>query len=564
MIGIDLGTTNSLVAVLRDGNPIVLENELGETLTPSAVAVAEDGTILVGRAAKDRLVSAPDSGKAFFKRDMGTDVRYSFAKKRWSPVECSALILKEMKRIAELRLGTPVDRAVITVPAYFNDLQRAATAEAAKLAGLKVDRLLNEPTAAALAYGFKQPGDDSTLLVFDLGGGTFDVTLLEVFDGVVEVKASAGESRLGGEDYTDALSAWLTKEYHYVPAASETGRWRNRLEQLKRKLTTETTATLTVGDLNIPVTQDDFKAATAHLTARLWPVIRRCLRDASITPRHLTAILLVGGASRMPLVFEGILDILQQAPKSNLDPDRVVALGAAVQQALCDGSEEVGDLVLTDVCPHSLGVMISKQLAPGHHEPGYFEPLIDRNTTVPVSRSKNFNTLHPQQDEIRIQVYQGESRMVQENLKIGEVTINGLKHVPEQRRPGEVDVRFTYDMNGLLEVEVTNLNTGVKANKVFQQRPGMLTDAEISAALSRLAPLKIHPRDSLENRSRLERANRLFADLSGPLRNELNDFIDQFERALAQLDADGIRITGEELDRFMAPFFKAEEEDRDS
>ncbi len=561
MIGIDLGTTNSLVAIMRDGAPVVLENEQGETLTPSAIAIAEDGGILVGRAAKDRLVTAPDSGKAFFKRDMGTDVRYSFGKRRWSPVECSAQILKEMKRIAELRLGTPVDRAVITVPAYFHDLQRAATAEAAKLAGLKVDRLLNEPTAAALAHGFKKPGDDSTLLVFDLGGGTFDVTLLEVFDGVVEVKASAGESRLGGEDYTDQLSQWIMKEYHYQPSTAESGRWRAKIEQLKRRLSAEQKAVIELGDVQVPVTREDFQAATTDLTARLWPVVRRCLRDAGVTPKHLNAVLIVGGASRMPIITEGILDVLQLAPQTNLDPDRVIALGAAVQQALCDGSEDVGDLVLTDVCPHTLGVSVSKQLAPGHHEPGYFEPMIDRNTTVPVSRSKPFNTLHPQQDEIKIQVFQGESRMVTENQLIGEINIKGLRHQPGQRYPGVVDTRFTYDMNGLLEVEVTNLNTGLKTNKVFQQRPGSLSESEIKTALERLAPLKQHPRDAPEHRARSERANRLFAELSGPLRSQLSEFIDHFEGALSMQDPNLIQATAEDLDRFMSPFFRSEEED---
>src|SRR3569623_1451875 len=205
MVGIDLGTTNSLVAHFADGQPVVLANEMGESLTPSAVAVAADGTLLVGRAARDRLVVAPDSGRAFFKRDMGTSAVYKFGGRTWTPVECSALILREMKRIAELRLGKPVTSAVITVPAYFLDHQRQATVEAAQIAGLKVERLLNEPTAAALAYGYRNDEELNTLLVFDLGGGTFDVTLLESFEGVVEVKASSGESRLGGEDYTDAL-----------------------------------------------------------------------------------------------------------------------------------------------------------------------------------------------------------------------------------------------------------------------------------------------------------------------------------------------------------------------
>ncbi len=560
MIGIDLGTTNSLVAVLQNGQPVVLTNELGESLTPSVVAFAEDGTLLTGRAAKDRLIVVPSHGQAFFKRDMGTPTQYYFGGRKWSPIECSALVLKEMKRVAELHLEEEVDRAVITVPAYFHDAQRQATVEAAKIAGLKVERLLNEPTAAALAYGFQKPGDDSTLLVFDLGGGTFDVTLLEVFDGVVEVKASAGESRLGGEDYTDALLRWIEQKHGLTPQERERGRWRHQVELLKRQLTTSESAPVVLRDRQIEIGTADFKAATLDLTARLWPVIRRCLRDGGVTAKHLDAILLVGGASRMPVIFDGISALLEVEPRRDLDPDRVVAMGAAVQQALCAGDAAVGDFVLTDVCPHSLGVMVSKEHLPGHHEPGYFEPLIERNTTVPTSRSKSFTTLHPQQDEIRIQVFQGESRLVSGNQKVGEFTISGLKSKAGQRSPGEVDVRFTYDMNGILEVEVTILSTGQKVAKVFEERPGMMSQEQVAAAIRQLAPLKVHPRDLPPNRARLERANRLFADLSGPLRLSLNHLMDQFESALSLQDAERIAAAAEDLDSFMAPFFAAEDE----
>ena len=221
MIGIDLGTTNSLVAICDENGPRVLANELGDDLTPSVVAVAEDGAVLVGRAAKDRLITHPEAGRAFFKRDMGTDATYAFGGRRWSPVECSAVVLREMKRIAETHLGREVDSAVITVPAYFHDQQRQATVDAAKIAGLRVERLLNEPTAAALAYGFNREDDLNTLLVFDLGGGTFDVTVLECFEGVVEVKASSGDGRLGGEDYTEALIAWVAKELGHIAPRQE-------------------------------------------------------------------------------------------------------------------------------------------------------------------------------------------------------------------------------------------------------------------------------------------------------------------------------------------------------
>ncbi|MBU6180169.1 MAG: Hsp70 family protein, partial [Verrucomicrobia bacterium] len=262
MIGIDLGTTNSLVAILRDGHPMTLLNELGEDLVPSAVAVAKDGGLLVGRAAKDRLVTAPDAGRAFFKRDMGTPAVYPFGGRTWTPVECSAAILRELKRIAELRLETAVDKAVITVPAYFHDLQRQATLEAARIAGLEVERLVNEPTAAALAYGFRPDADMSTLMIFDLGGGTFDVTLLECFDGVIEVKASAGESRLGGEDYTDHLAEWIIEKVRWRPDGPDRGHWREQVEELKRQLGRAESATIRTGKREIEVTRRDFQEAT--------------------------------------------------------------------------------------------------------------------------------------------------------------------------------------------------------------------------------------------------------------------------------------------------------------
>ena len=559
MIGIDLGTTNSLVAVLRDGAPLVLANELGEDLTPSAVAVAEDGTLLVGRAAKDRLITTPDSGRAFFKRDMGTAASYRFGGRRWTPVECSAVVLREMKRIAEHNLGKIIESAVITVPAYFHDQQRQATVEAAKIAGLRVERLLNEPTAAALAHGYRATEELNTLLVFDLGGGTFDVTVLECFEGVVEVKASAGESRLGGEDYTDALASWIQNEFHWKPNDGESLRWREQVEMLKRKLTREENAVITLDGKEAPISRADFRTATSDLTARLRPVVRRALRDAQLTPAQLDGVLLVGGASRMPIVVDQMREDLKLPPNTSLDPDRVVALGAAVQQALCVGDAAVRDLVLTDVCPHSLGVEVTKPLLPGHLEPGYFSPILDRNTTVPVSRSGNFHTLHPDQDEVLLKIYQGESRLTKDNQLIGQVRVNGMRSRPGQSRPGEFDVRFSYDMNGILEVEVIVLSSGRKLTEVFEQRPGTLSKEQIAEAVRLLQPLKVHPREAPANRARLERANRLYADLSGGMREQLSFMLDRFEAALHTQDPAKISEAGGELDAFMSPFFREEQ-----
>jgi molecular chaperone HscC len=558
MIGIDLGTTNSLVAVMKEGRPVTLQNELGEDLIPSAVAVAKSGELLVGRAAKDRLVSAPDAGKAFFKRDMGIATKYFFGGRAWTPTECSAVVLRELKRIAEENLKVPVTSAVITVPAYFHDLQRQATLEAAGIAGLKVERLVNEPTAAALAYGFRADSNLSTLLVFDLGGGTFDVTVLDCFEGVIEVKASAGESRLGGEDYTDLLAAWIMEKFQWKPHEQDMGRWREKVEQLKRRLSKDRSAMIHVNGREEEVSRSDFQQATSDLTLRLRPVVRRALRDAKITSKHLDAVLFVGGASRMPLVFEQLRDDLGLPAEISMDPDRVVALGAAVQQALCAGHQAVSELVLTDVCPHTLGVEVTKRLSRQTKVDGYYSPIIDRNTTLPVSRSHIYSTLEPDQDVIELRIYQGEGRLVRDNQKIGQISITGLRHRPGQKHPGEIDVRFTYGMNGVLEVEVTICETGEILTQVFEQRPGMLTTEQIAEAVRRMQTLKIHPRQAPVNQARLERANRLYKDLTGDLRDELDQLTIGFEESLHSQDDTKIKRDGEKLDAFMKRFFDDE------
>lgn len=561
MIGIDLGTTNSLVSVFENGRPRALANEFGEELTPSVVAVAEDGQLLVGRAAKDRLITDPTSGQACFKRDMGTSATYRFGGKSWNPIVCSAVVLGEMKRIAELHLGTQVDRAVITVPAYFHDQQRQATIEAAKIAGLTVERIINEPTAAALAYGYGNPDREIRILVFDLGGGTFDVTLLEIFEGVVEVKSTAGESRLGGEDYTDALCEWLEEKHQCHPKPASRGVWRQRVEVAKRQLAGQDTASLYLNDRLVEVTRENFREATAAINARLRPVVTRCLRDAGLQAIDLDDILLVGGASRMAVVHDFIHEQLKRISNLKIDPDRVVALGAAVQAGLCSNDAAVEDIVLTDVCPHTLGVEMSKELSGGRSEPGYFAPIIDRNTTVPVSRSRLFHTLHPQQDHIEVLIFQGEARLTADNQKIGQVSITtGLRHMPGQQRPGEVDIRFSYDMNGILEVEVTVLSSGKKKSHIIEQRPGCLTKREIEEAIARLQPFKLHPRDLLPHRARLERAGRVYAELVGPARDHLNAVTDQFEIALESQDSLAIKQAAAVLDSFLRGFFEHERE----
>ena len=552
IIGIDLGTTNSLVAVLRGPEPETLPNEMGEHLTPSAVAVAQDGALLVGRAAWDRLVQVPSSGRAFFKRDMGTPAVYSFGGRKWSPTECSALVLTEMKRIASKHLGEKIDQAVITVPAYFRESQRQATAQAAQLAGLGVARIVNEPTAAALAYGYRDPQKETKLLVFDLGGGTFDVTVLEVFSGVIEVRASGGESRLGGEDYTDALLKLLLQRSGVKQDPASQGALRAQIESLKRRLSARPQTAITIEGHELMVSRMDLEEAGADLTARLRPVLIRCLRDADIKPADLGDVLLVGGASRMHMIPDFLTKEIGRAGTIRLDPDRVIALGAAVQAALCAKDSAVQDLVLTDVCAHTLGLAIAKQFAPGQTVSGYYEPLIDRNTTVPISRAKMFNALDPNQDGIVIEVFQGEARMTKDNHLLGKLRVDGLRQPPGTTEPGQVEIRFSYDMSGLLEVEATVLRTGKKFHAVLEERPGKLSPKQIEAIRQRLAPLKIGPRDLVPNRARLERAHRLYTQLKGDERQILTVLLDLFENALERQEQKEWEAAGSRLDEFFS------------
>jgi len=558
-IGIDLGTTNSLVAQLGKDGPRIIRNELGDDLTPSAVALAPDGSILVGRSARDQLVLTPDAGMAFFKRDMGTPATYTFGNREWSPTECSATILRELRRIAEADCGETITEAVITVPAYFHNSQRQATVDAANIAGLKVTRIINEPTAAALAFGYQNPDRESLLLVFDLGGGTFDVTLLEVFDGVVEIKSSAGESRLGGEDYTDALCSVLILEHQLEIPDQERFVFRQKVEVAKRQLATFEAATVMWAGKEIQLTREDLAAASETFSGQIRQVVRRCLRDARVTPDQLEDILLVGGASRMPVISQFIQTELGRAPNKGVDPDRVVAMGAAIQSALCHRNEAVQDLVLTDVSSHTLGIETARQSAIDVRG-GWFTPLIDRNTTLPASRVQRFSTMHPSQDEVEVKVYQGEARMVTDNRLIGSLTVRGLIARPGQKHPGEFDVRFTYDMNGILQVEIINLQQESTTSKVFQDRTGQMSEKEIAAAIKCLAPLKVHPRDFVANRARLVRAERLFKELLGQSRDILDHLLNDFEAALEAQEPGLIDLLGAELDAFMNPYFRGEDQ----
>lgn len=535
-VGIDLGTTNSLVAVYRDNGVSLVPNALGDDLTPSAVSIDDEGDLLVGKAACERLSVHPDRTAILFKRAMGTDRVFRLADREFRAEELSAIVLRSLKADAEAYLGQPITEAVISVPAYFNDAQRKATKAAGALAGLQVDRLINEPTAAAIAYGLHKQDEEATVLVFDLGGGTFDVSILELFEGIMEVRSTAGDAFLGGEDFVEALAGEFaaTRNIKLNSLSHvDRARLRNAMEAAKLQLTVADTASVEVKLANRPqtwsVTRSRFEQIAKPLIDRMWLPVERSLRDSGLTGADLDAVLLVGGATRTPFLRRTVGRLLGQIPSTHLDADKVVAMGAAVQAALIAREEAVEDRVLTDVCPFTLGIEHAVPTSKGSYIYGRYAPIIERNTVVPASRSEVFATLEDDQPMLRVAVFQGESYVAENNVHLGEMEI------PMPAGPaGEqwVDVRFTYDVNGLLEVETTVGESGEKRRMVIEGNPGVLSSEEIEARFRELASLKLHPRDQIENRTLLARAERIYEECLGDDRAFIAEAVDQFEAVL--------------------------------
>jgi molecular chaperone HscC len=548
IVGIDLGTTNSLIAVWEDGKPRLLPNSLGELLTPSCVSIDEDGTVLVGQAARERLQTHPQASVANFKRLMGSDKTIHLGKRSFRAEELSALVLRSLKADAEAALGRPVHEAVITVPAYFSDAQRKATRAAGELAGLKVERLLNEPTAAALAYGIHLRDGESKFLVFDLGGGTFDVSVLDLFDNVMEVRASAGDNHLGGEDFVTVLVERFL-EHGAVPEARRTdalfmGRLTAQAEAAKRALSEAPRATMRVAADGAEYTMELDEAALekhcALLLARLRSPVERALRDARLPIAELDNIVLAGGATRMPLVRKMAARMFGRFPACDIDPDQVVALGAAVQAGLKMKDAALDEVVMTDVAPYSLGVATTFRNDAGNYSHGHFDPIIERNSVIPVSRVKRYFPVESGQQRIVLQVYQGEARMAADNIKLGELAVRLPTGVPGADEDNGVDVRFTYDANGLLQVEATLVRTREVHSLVIEGNPGLLTGEEIARRFAALSELKVHPRERMENRTLLARAERLYQQLRGAERERLAHEIARFESVLETQDARAI------------------------
>lgn len=544
-IGIDLGTSNSLVAHWTENGPVIIPNSLGSHLTPSVVSLDDNDEILVGQIAKERSITHPHLTASTFKRYMGTDKQYQIGKYSFSPEDLSSFILRSLKADAEAYLNEEIEEAVISVPAYFNDTQRKATLRAAALAGLHVERLISEPTAAAVSYGLHQQEADTRFLVFDLGGGTFDVSILELFEGVMQVQSIAGDNYLGGEDFTDILLSYFV-ENQGIDFVNLPGKARSALfkqaETCKIALGNGNTGEMvfTEGDKTYRLTLDrnQYEQLAGQLLLRLRNPIERALRDASLAPKDLDAVILIGGATRMPIIKSVVSKMFGRLPYSNINPDEAVALGAAIQVALKDRDASLQEMILTDVCPFTLGTDIIKRFDGGRIEDGYFLPIIERNTPIPVSKVDRLYTVHDNQSAITVGIYQGESRRVENNVHLGDLTIQ-IPMAPAGEQ--SIDLRYTYDINGVLEVEVTTVKTGEKKTMIIEKNPGQYSPEQIQARLEELKHLKIHPRDRSENRLLLARGERLYEEALHERREYIADLILEFERVLASQNEQEIK-----------------------
>lgn len=533
IIGIDLGTTNSACGIWRDGDVTLIPNRLGEALTPSVVGVDDNGKIIVGRTAKERLINHSANTVAAFKRMMGTNHKVKIGKQQFSAIELSSLLLKSLKEDAETYLGEDVTEAVISVPAYFNDNQRHATKLAGELAGLKVERLINEPTAAAIAYGLHEK-NEGTFLILDMGGGTFDVSILEFFEGIMEVHASAGDNFLGGEDFVEAMVEQTLRELNIDKDTLSPTQQQNlymQMETAKRRIGQANAQTLSLDIAESPIereiTQDWFTKVATPLLLRSKRPIERAMRDANLPPQDIDDIVLVGGSTRMGLFRSTVGRMFGRLPSCHIDPDTVVAHGAAIQAGLKARDSALDDMVLTDVCPYTLGTGILNEDSPGQGD--YFMPIIERNTVVPVSIVRQVCTASDNQTELNIGIYQGENRFVNKNVYLGEVNVK----VPKGARGKEsVDVRYSYDMNGLLEVDITVISTQKTSNMLIEHSPGSLSEEERKKSLKKMAQLKFHPREDEANRALLARGERLYESSLGERRDGIAQLLNNFDKVL--------------------------------
>lgn len=488
MIGIDLGTSTTEAAIIKDGKPVMILNLNGQVITPSAVGVNQKGKFVFGEEAKAQFLMEPENTVIEVKRKIGTGEMISMGGKKYTPVEISAMLLKHVKNYVEEFLGEEVNQAVISVPAYFDERKRQETVQAGEMAGFKVERIINEPTAAALSYGIEHMEEESHILVYDLGGGTFDVTLLEMFGGVLEVKASSGDNRLGGKDFDECLIEWLVKQFqarygiNLRKRISAMVKIKEEAERCKKELSTKEEYRILIPFIaekdgkplaleeNITVRQ--FEELTKELVERTHHPIDIVLADSGIHPEEIDRILLVGGSTRMPMISKDIEAYLHKSPSSAVNPDYAVAEGTAIQAGILEGTlSEEDSIIMTDVNPYTLGVRALNQ-----YGEDYMSVVIPRNITIPVVRKREYYTSFDGQTKANVEVYQGDSVNVEENHFLGEFILSGIPYGKAGKE--QIDVEFSYNLNGMLDVKAKIVSNGQEAGVEINMLNMELPEAE--------------------------------------------------------------------------------------
>lgn len=556
IIGIDLGTTNSLAAYFTEEGPKLIPNRLGRRLTPSVVSMDEEEQIYVGDLAVERGLLYLGSTASVFKRDMGSGRKFQLLHKPFTAEELSSFVLRSLKEDAETFLGEPVEEAVISVPAYFNDERRRATKRAGELAGLKVERIISEPTAAAIAYGLYQSQGHMRFLVFDLGGGTFDVSVLERIDSILEVRAVAGDNFLGGEDFTAVLEEMFFEKYPQfdrLTMDAKTLRHIHKQADLCKMGFSEDKKSVMeckIGEelYSLTVELSEYEKACEELLDKIRQPVRRSLSDAHIRLSDIDKVVLVGGATKSPVIRRFVSKLFRAIPDTNINPDEAVALGAAIQGAMKERRDAIKEVILTDVCPFTLGTEVVREWEKGIFENGIFCPIIERNTIIPASRTERLYTAHDGQTKIRVNVLQGESRFAKNNLSLGEMTIE----IPKAPAGDEaVDVTYTYDINSILEVEVKVVSTGKQLKQVFGGKDLDMTPEEIEERFQTLSYLKIHPRDREENKYLLLLGERMYEESIGDKRQLIEGELHKYEQALNSYEPGEIERAKEEFREFL-------------
>lgn len=543
IIGIDLGTTNSCVAVMEGGKPVVIPNSEGVRTTPSVVAFTKNGERLVGEPAKRQAVTNADRTISSIKRHIGTDYKVTIDGKNYSPQEISAMILQKLKADAEAYLGEKVTEAVITVPAYFNDAQRQATKDAGKIAGLDVKRIINEPTAAALAYGLDNEKEQK-IMVYDLGGGTFDVSIIEIGDGVIEVLSTNGDTRLGGDDFDNRITQWMVDEFKKAEGVDLSGdkmamqRLREAAEKAKKELSSSTTTNINLPfitataegpkHLDMNLTRAKFDELTADLIERTAVPVQNALKDAGITAAELGKVLLVGGSTRMLAAQEKVKQLVGKEASKSLNPDECVAIGASIQGGKLAGDAGAGDILLLDVTPLSLSIETMGGVA---------TRLIERNTTIPTKKSQIFSTAADNQTAVDIHVVQGERQFARDNKTLGQFRLDGIP--PARRGVPQIEVTFDIDANGIVNVSAKDLGTGKEQHITITSGSNM-SDSDIDKAVKEAAEYEAQDRKRKEGIDARNDADSMIFQTEKALQ-EVGDKIDANDKATVEADLNALK-----------------------